>query len=209
MNLDEGDRETGMADSKPDVDQEREWIDRCRRGEREAFEPLVERYRRRVFSVVFHIVRRADQVEDLAQEIFIKAYVGIRSYNFQSSFGTWLARIAVNHCYDYLRRERASRVKYYWQMQEDKPRELEARLEDPGTAELDSERRAELRDLVGKLLERAPVQDRILLVLKELEDLSVEEIAQVLKIRPGTVKVRLHRARKRMLADLIRWKQGI
>lgn len=196
-----------MADSKPGVDQEREWIDRCRRGERDAFEPLVERYRRRVFSVVFHMVRRADQVEDLAQEIFIKAYLGIRSYNFQSSFGTWLAQIAVNHCYDYLRRERASRVKYYWQMHEDQPRELEARLEDRGTRDLDAERRVELRDLVGKLLERAPVQDRILLVLKELEDLSVEEIAQVLKLRPGTVKVRLHRARKRMLADLKRWQQ--
>ncbi len=196
-----------MADSKPDVDQDREWIDRCRRGERDAFEPLVERYRRRVFSVVFHMVRRADQVEDLAQEIFVKAYLGIRGYNFQSSFGTWLAQIAVNHCYDYLRRERASRVKYYWQMQEDQPRELEARLEDRGTRDLDAERRAELRDLVSKLLERAPVQDRILLVLKELEDLSVEEIAQVLKLRPGTVKVRLHRARKRMLADLKRWQQ--
>ncbi len=196
-----------MADSKPDVDQDREWIDRCRRGERDAFEPLVERYRRRVFSVVFHMVRRADQVEDLAQEIFVKAYLGIRSYNFQASFGTWLAQIAVNHCYDYLRRERASRVKYYWQMQEDQPRELEARLEDGATRDLDAERRVELRDLVGKLLERAPVQDRILLVLKELEDLSVEEIAQVLKLRPGTVKVRLHRARKRMLADLKRWQQ--
>ncbi len=197
-----------MANSNSDVDREIEWIDRCRRGEREAFEPLVERHRRRIFSLVFHMVHRADQVEDLAQEIFIKAYTGIQGYNFRSSFGTWLAQIAVNHCYDYLRRERASRVKYYWQMQEDQPRELEARLGDPESTELNAARRMELRDLVSKLLERAPAQDRILLALKELEDLSVEEIAQVLKLKPGTVKVRLHRARKRMLADLKRWQKG-
>ncbi len=72
----------------------------------EAFGPLVEKHQQRVFSLVYHLVRRRDEVEDLAQEIFIKAFRAIRSYNFQSSFATWLSRIATNHCYDYLRHER-------------------------------------------------------------------------------------------------------
>lgn len=196
-----------MVTSNPDVARELEWINRCRQGETEAFAPLVERYQRRIFSLVFHLVRRSDQVEDLAQEIFIKAFLGIRSYNFRSSFGTWLSQIAVNHCYDYLRRERVSRVRYYWQMSDDQQRELEGELESPKAGGLNHEQRTALRDLVGKLLERAPAQDRVLLALKELEDLSVEEIGEIFKLKPSTVKVRLHRARKRMLADLRRWQQ--
>lgn len=197
-----------MASAEPDAALELEWIKRAQRGDREAFSSLVERHERRVFSLVYHLVRRQDEVEDLAQEIFIKAFRAIRSYNFQASFGTWLARIGVNHCYDYLRREGASRVSYYWQMSEESVRGLEARAESSPADGLDHEQRAALRDLVAKLLDRAPADDRIILALKELEDHSVEEIADILKLRPGTVKVRLHRARKRMLADLKRWRQG-
>ena len=181
-----------------------EYIQRCQRGEREAFGYLVELHRRRVFSLAFHILRRGDELEDIVQEVFLKAFLAIRTYNFQSAFGTWLSRIAVNHCYDYLRRQRASRVSYFWQMTEEAQQELEARAGSPDSGGLNAERRATLKDLTGKLLDRAPQDDQIVLVLKELEDLSVEEIADILKIKPTTVKVRLHRARKRMIADLRR-----
>lgn len=197
-----------MGSPIPGGEEEREWIRRSQGGDREAFGWLAERHRRRVFSVVYHLVRRRDEVEDLAQEVLLKAFQGIRSYNFQASFGTWLARITVNHCYDYLRRERTSRLSYYWQMTEEAQRDLEARLASPEAGGLTTEQQAVLRDLTAQLLQRAPTNDRILLVLKELEELSIEEIAEILKIRTGTVKVRLHRARKRMLEDLRRWRQG-
>ncbi len=197
-----------MANTGPEGFQERDWITRVQRGDPEAFGPLVEHYRRRVFSLVYHLVRRHDEVEDLAQEIFIKAFRAIRGYNFESSFGTWLARIAVNHCYDYLRRVRSSRVAYHWEMSEEGVRELEARAESPLPGGLTEEERTALKDLVGKLLERAPENDRIILTLKEIEDFSIEEISGLLKLTPSTVKVRLHRARKRMLEDLRRWREG-
>ena len=197
-----------MPDSPAEATQETEWIKRAQQGDSEAFGPLVQRHQQRVFSLVHHLVRRRDEVEDIAQEIFIKAFRAIRSYNFQSSFGTWLSRIATNHCYDYLRHERASRVSFYWQMGEDKQRELENNLESRPEKELDHEDRTVLRDLVDKLLGRAPQSDRTILVLKELQDFSVEEIAAILKLKPTTVKVRLHRARKRMLADLRQWREG-
>jgi RNA polymerase sigma-70 factor (ECF subfamily) len=197
-----------MANPGPDTGQEIEWIKRAQRGESEAFGPLVDRYQRRVFSLVYHVLQRRDEVEDMAQEIFIKAFRSVRSYNFRASFGTWLSRIAVNHCYDHLRRIRASRVSYSWQLTEEGQRELEAKLESPGAQRLDDEDRAALRDLVGKLLDRAPKSDRVILVLKELEDCSVEEIAEILKLKLSTVKVRLHRARKRMLEDIKRWQPG-
>lgn len=196
-----------MENSRPEAVEEVEWIKRAQRGEREAFEPLVERYQRRVYALVYHLVRRRHEVEDIVQEILIKAFLAIRSYNFQASFGTWLSRIAVNHCYDYLRHERGSRVGYYWEMTEESRRSLEARAESPVAAELNAEQQLALKDLVGKLLGRAPAADRVILVLKELEELSVEEIAEILKLTRSTVKVRLHRARKRMLEDLKRWRQ--
>ena len=196
-----------MANSAAETAQEIEAIKRAQSGDSEAFGPLVQKNQQRVFSLVYHLVRRRDEVEDLVQEIFIKAFRAIRSYNFQSSFGTWLGRVATNHCYDYLRHERASRVSFYWQMGENSQRELENNAESPPEAGIDHEHRTVLRDLVDKLLQRAPENDRQILVLKELEDNSVDEIAEILGLKATTVKVRLHRARKRMLEDLQKWRE--
>jgi len=196
-----------MARSEFDVSQEVEYIRRVQRGDSETFGLLVEKYQQRIFSIVFHLVRRRDEVEDLAQEVFFKAFRAIRSYNFQSSFATWLSRIAVNHCYDYLRKVRASHLSYYSEMTEESAHELERKAESQLPQGLDHGEKLALRDFVGRLLERAPEDDRLILTLKELEDYSVEEIADLLKLKTSTVKVRLHRARKRMLEDLGRWRQ--
>jgi RNA polymerase sigma-70 factor (ECF subfamily) len=196
-----------MASLESEASREIESIRRAQQGDSGAFGPLVERHQQRIFSIVFHLVRRRDEVEDLAQEIFFKAFRAIRSYNFQSSFATWLSRIAVNHCYDYLRKVRASRISYYSEMTEESARELERKLESPQPQGLDHGEKITLRDFVGRLLARAPADDRVILTLKELEDFSVEEIAGLLNLKSSTVKVRLHRARKRMLEDLGRWRQ--
>jgi RNA polymerase sigma-70 factor (ECF subfamily) len=188
--------------------QELAWIRSAQRGDGEAFGHLVERYQKRVFSQVFRLVRRREDIEDLAQEVFVKAFRAIRSYDFRSSFGTWLSRVAVNHCYDYLRRERAQpAIVSVSPADRDaaQPTALVDKLEAP---DQDPERQAVLRDLVGKLLERAPADDRVILALKEMEGLSVEEIGEILELRPGTVKVRLFRARKRMLEDWQSLRQG-
>jgi len=196
-----------MENSGAKVTEEIQWIKHAQQGDHESFGPLVQKYQQRVFSLVYHLVRRRDEAEDLAQEIFIKAFRAIRTYNFQSSFVTWLSRIATNHCYDYLRHERASRVSFYWQMGEDSQREFENNAESQPEEALDHEEQTVLKDLVDKLLQRAPENDRKILVLKELEDYSVEEIAEILSLKPTTVKVRLHRARKRMLEDLRQWRE--
>jgi len=196
-----------MADS-PGDSQELEWIQRAQRGDAEAFGLLVERYQRRVFSLAYHLVNDHEEVEDLAQEIFVKAFLGVRGYDGRSSFATWLSRVTVNHCYDYLRRRRSSRVLYFSQMNEEGQRKLEGKAESPPPEGLHVEDRIALRDLASKLLNRAPAEDRVILGLKELEELSVQEIAEVLDLKESTVKVRLHRARKRMLEDFRRWQRG-
>jgi RNA polymerase sigma-70 factor (ECF subfamily) len=185
--------------------QELEWIRHAQRGNREAFGMLVERFQRRVFALVFRLIGDRDQVEDLAQEIFIKAFRAMRSYSFGASFGTWLSRIAVNHCYDFLRHRRATSGRF--ESMGDGLETINSDAALVGARDLDPEQAALLRDLTSKLLARAPQDDRAVLVLKELEGLSVEEIAEILGVRIGTVKVRLHRARKRMLEDFRRLQQ--
>jgi RNA polymerase sigma-70 factor, ECF subfamily len=197
-----------MAHSRPDPSQEAEWIRHCQSGDRESFAPLVDAYQRRIFYIVFHLVRRRNDVEDIVQEIFMKAFVAIESYNSQSSFGTWLNRIAVNHCYDYLRRQRSSRVTYFAEMSEEGQREIESHTRSPEEGGLNSEEKLALGDLVTKLLARAPAEDRVILTLKEIEDKTVDEISEILGLKSSTVKVRLHRARKRMVKDLQKWQEG-
>ena len=185
--------------------QEVSWIKRAQHGDHDAFGFLVERFQRRVLALVFRLVGHRDAAEDLAQEVFIKAFRSLGSYSFASPFGSWLSRVTVNHCYDFLRRQRAvgSREEPLVQMLGG----TEIARELPSTREPDPERRAVTGDLVEKLLARAPADDRVLLVLKEMEGLSVEEIGRVLGVRTATVKVRLHRARKRMLEDFHRLQQ--
>src|SRR5271157_6562525 len=156
-----------MASLESEGTREIECIRRVQQGDVEAFGLLVEKYQQRVFSILFHLVRRRDEVEDLAQEIFFKAFRAIRSYNFQSSFATWLSRIAVNHCYDYLRKVRVSRLSYYSEMTEESAHELERKAESPLPQGLDHGEKLALRDFVGRLLERAAEDDRLILTLKE------------------------------------------
>lgn len=185
--------------------QELEWIKRAQHDDREAFGLLVERYQRRIFALVYRVTGRRDQVEDLAQEIFIKVFRAIRGYSYSSSFGTWLSRVAVNHCYDFLRHQRASSSRFEIDGQELAAIDSQAGIFN--AREPDPEQAALLRDLVAKLLDRAPADDRVVLVLKEMEGLTVEETAQILGVKVATVKVRLHRARKRMLEDFRRWQE--
>lgn len=195
-----------MADPIGRDAQELEWIRNAKQGSHEAFGALVERYQRRVFTLIYRVTGDREQVEDLSQEVFLKVYRAMRSYNQTASFGTWVSRIAINHCYDYLRQRRGSRhrVESFEGTSEDKPSPADS-LPASGP---NPERAALLRDIVSKLLRRASEDDRVVMALKELDGMSVEEISEILDLKVGTVKVRLHRARKRMLEDFRRMQAG-
>lgn len=194
-----------MATSGKQDPAELDWIERTQRGDGEAYALLVERYQHRVFNLVYRMVARREEVEEIAQEVFVKAFLAARSYHFEAAFSTWLMRIAINHCYDHLRRRRASRLTYFSEMSAETEHAVSGGSESPTGSGEQLQADIENRELARKLLERAPPEDRVILTLKELEDLSVEEIAELLRLKPSTVKVRLHRARKRMLADFQRW----
>ncbi len=190
------------ADRRATADQERPLVRRAQAGDVGAYEELVRTHQQRIFAVVGGILRRSEDIEDVAQQVFIKAYFSLRRFDMRSAFGTWLYKIAVNECWDYLRKKRVRRLVYEADLGEEQIRQMESVPDlaggDPKT-QRDAGRRAEQRDLLERLLGQLDERDRLMLVMKEVEGFSVEEIGEVLDLNVNTVKVRLFRARGKLV----------
>jgi len=189
--------EDAKRQAEPAQAEERRLIERAREGDHQAFAALVERYQRRVFSLAGHLVRRSEDVEDLAQQVFLKAYLALPRFDFRAGFGTWLYRIAINECYDYLRRKRTLKAAEQSEVQVGEWTDWDRLV--GASVPADAQRRAEARDLVEHLFRRLPAQDRILLLLREVEGFSLSEIARMFGLSENVIKVRLFRARQRLL----------
>lgn len=163
-----------------------------------AFREIVERYQAKVFSIIYGILRNRNDAEDIAQQVFAKIYFSIQNFDFRSSLLTWIYKITVNECYDYLRKKRVRKLVYESDFSEDDALQMEnsgAAVEDgPAIDETLAQ-----RDLVLKLLARVSEEDRNLLLLKEVEGHSVEELAGMTGMNENTIKVKLFRARQKLL----------
>lgn len=165
---------------------DRETIAACQRGEREAFDRLVVRYQRDVYRVCYRYVNNHDDANDMAQEVFLKAYKAIGRFRGDSAFSTWLYRIAVNTCLNH----RAAR--------RPPPEEITDALPDKGRSALDRLERDERSRRVRAAVARLPEKQRATLILRMYQDLSQEEISQVLGKSVGTVKANLFHALKNL-----------
>ena len=174
---------------------DKDLVRRIRSGDEEALRLLVERYQDRVFSLVFGIVRDAHEVEDVAQEVFLKVYTRIEAFDERSQFYTWLYRVAVNAAKDHVKkRVRRPAVPL------DEADALPGSVENPEAGAT----RAETIRLVRAAIAELPLRYREVLTLREIEGLSYDEIAAVLDLSIGTVESRLHRARARLKRKLER-----
>ncbi len=174
--------------------EEKELIRLAQAGNGEAFGQLVGRYKAKVFGLAYGLTRDRVIADDLAQEIFIKAYFVLPKFEFRSEFGTWLYRVAINHIRDYLRKSKQRRrdvplenVPEIKMVAENRTREEEK----------EEERR---REMVHRALESLPEKHRVILMLRDIQGLSYEEIGRILGLSPGTVDSRLFRARKKLMA---------
>lgn len=179
---------------------ERRLIEQAKQGDHDAFALLLQRHQRRVFSLIGNLFRQPADVEDIAQQIFLKVYLALPRFDFRAAFTTWLYRIVVNECYDQLRRQRALKAPERSQVAVADVEELD-RLTAGTYAHQTANfaRRTELRQVVEQLFRRLPTEDRLLLTLRELEGFSLEELAAVLNLNVNTVKVRLFRVRRRLV----------
>ena len=183
---------------KEKAEEERELVREAQRGAESAFEELVRRHQQRVFGLVSGILRRREDVEDVAQQVFMKAYVSLKRFDQRAAFSTWLYKITVNECWDYLRKKKVRPLVYEADLSEEQVSKLDAAAAAGRPVENQSDR-AEVRELLESMLSRLPEQDRELLVLKEMEGFSVQELAEILDLNVNTVKVRLFRARCRLV----------
>jgi RNA polymerase sigma-70 factor (ECF subfamily) len=173
-------------------------VQRAQAGDEPAFREIVERYQSKVFSIIHGIVRQRNDVEDIAQQVFAKVYSSLKSFDFRSSLITWIYKITVNECFDYLRKRKVRRLVYESDLSEDEVRRVENT--EPATdrqAPVDSS--LAQRDYVLKLLTRVSEEERMLLILKEVEGFSVEELAEKTGMNENTVKVKLFRARQKLV----------
>jgi RNA polymerase sigma-70 factor (ECF subfamily) len=168
-------------------------------GDSRAFEELVRRYQERIFGLLRHYTRSPVEIEDLAQDTFLKAYTRLDSFGGQSSFYTWLYRIALNTALDFLKRKGRSPVQAV-----DEPEDVGGAPRQQGWEAPDARmQREEIARITHAVLEALPEIFRTVLVLREFEDLSYQEIADMLGISIGTVESRLFRARARFREKLV------
>jgi len=173
------------------VDPDFQWVKRCQAGDVYAFDDLVRRHKDRIYRLVYRMLDGGSDVDDAAQEIFLKAYQHIRRFQCRSSFSTWLTRIAVNYCINYLRDRRKYRFLPIGVFLQGDQRS--SSVEPQRTVE-----RNEKCEKVCQSINSLPLKHKAVIILRYFEDHSCEEIADILDCSIGTVKSRLLHARKKI-----------
>jgi RNA polymerase sigma-70 factor, ECF subfamily len=183
--------------------EERQLVRLAQEGSPAAFEELVTKYQSKVFSMALSFTRNREAADDLAQEIFLKSYLALPRFHGKSEFGTWLYRISMNHIKDFLRK---------------KGRAKEISLDDVGevafsdkeqTEKAEQERETEARrTLVQRSVQGLPEKYRVILTLRDIQGLAYEDISRILRLSPGTVDSRLHRARRMLRVKLAPYLTG-
>lgn len=170
---------------------ESEWVDRARRGDEEAFLRLAVIYRPRVWSTASRFARSRAELEDLTQDLFLKIWRGLSSYREDAPFENWVMTVTVRGCYDFLRKHRRRREN---EVLVDPQESREA----PDEKSERDERQRDAWETVQLLLRELPPKDRTVITLLDLEERGVRETAQLTGWSESNVKVRAHRARKKM-----------
>ncbi|HUI78353.1 MAG TPA: sigma-70 family RNA polymerase sigma factor [Bryobacteraceae bacterium] len=174
-----------------------ELIKRAQSGENAAFNEIVVVYRKRILGTVTRLIARPEDVEDVAQEVFLRLYFSLDQLRTAEVFEPWLYRLTVNAAYDYLRKQR--RRQEYRMSDLSEQQMLMADAVAGGRVERDERDQKKTRESVDALLGAVSEADRILLMLKELEGLSLKELEKIYDINENALKVRLFRARQRVL----------
>lgn len=177
-----------------DRHQDLKTIRRCKRGEEDAFREILERYRGPIYNLCYRMSRNAEDARDLGQEVFIKVFSLLDRFDEDYAFSSWLFRIATNHCIDHLRRNRLRFLSLDGATGQDGQEyefQLPSDLPEPDQVLQRKEALERLEEVIGEL----PPHYKAITLLRHDQQLSYEEIADVLSLPLGTVKARIHRAR--------------
>ncbi|MDY5613381.1 sigma-70 family RNA polymerase sigma factor [Dysosmobacter sp.] len=175
--------------------QEQKWISAAQKGDQDAFEALVRLYEKRVFALTSRMCRNSEDAAEAAQEAFLAAWQGLPFFRGDASFSTWLYRLASNACVDLLRREGRHQAAAGPSLDDE---ELNLDVPDQAPGPHEAAERRELKEQIEAGLQALSPDHRQVLVLRELHQLSYDEIAETLDLDLGTVKSRINRGRKQL-----------
>ena len=176
---------------------ERETIEKARTGDAAAFNQIVLAYRKRILGTVSRLIGRPEDVEDVAQEVFVRLYYSLDQLRAPEVFEPWLYRLTVNASYDYLRRAKRRSESRMADLSEQQV--IMADSLASGRQEEEDRQKSQIREFMDALFRHVSEQDRLLLTLKEVEGLSLRELEKVYGVNENALKVRLFRARQRVL----------
>jgi RNA polymerase sigma-70 factor (ECF subfamily) len=184
------------------AEEDRAWVRQCQDGEEGGFEKLVQKYQQAVFNLIYHNLGPRADAEDVAQKIFAKVYFSINKFDNSRPFFPWLYRIAVNQCHDELRRIRRSKLYTFTDLNLEETERIERLISQAETPAPSAEDQRELHSLLLKMLDRLHKHQRTALVLRDIEEVPYDKIAEIMKCSEQAARLKVFRARAR-LKDLV------
>jgi RNA polymerase sigma-70 factor, ECF subfamily len=173
-------------------------VQRCQKGEECAFEQLVFKYQRLVFSLIQISVDHQLDFEDIAQKVFVKIYFALPKFDNKRPFFPWLYRIAVNQCYDELRRYQRRKVVTFTDLNHFEAEAIDSLMGQGEVAPMEVEDTQQLYPLLYKMLDRLPPQQRMALVLRDMQSIPYNKIADLMHCSEQAVRLKVFRARARL-----------
>ncbi|MEX2301682.1 MAG: sigma-70 family RNA polymerase sigma factor [Bryobacterales bacterium] len=184
---------------------EPETIRRAQAGDATAFNEIVHAYKKRILGTIYRLIGYGDDIEDVGQDVFVRLYFSLDQLRTAEVFEPWLYRLTVNAAYDYLRKKRRNPSVRMADLSEEQLSAADAAASGKQLSE--DRQKGDIVELTGILLDQVSEEDRILLTLKEVEGLSLKELEKIYEVNENALKVRLFRARKRVLRAYERLKK--
>jgi len=179
-------------------------LEKSKKGDVEAFEFLVNKYQKKVFNIALRMMGNHDDAGELAQEVFIKVFKSIKGFKEESSLSTWIYRIATNVCLDEMRKRKKRWILSLDEEIQSEDGEIHRQVEDNApTPDIIAENNY-TKSVINKAIEKLPEDYRVVIVLRDLQGFSYEEISKIIDRPEGTVKSRINRARKELKEILVK-----
>jgi RNA polymerase sigma-70 factor (ECF subfamily) len=173
-------------------------VERSLKGDESAFESLVQKYHKRIISIIYQIIGNKQEAEDVAQEVFIKVFYKLKDFNPKYPFYAWLYRIAINRCYDYLRAKKRTRMKSFSELSAKEIKAINTLYEKKNDGERSAYNREDINEIINKLIMSLKPKERAVIVMRDVENLTYKEIAEILKCSELAARIKLSRARKKL-----------
>jgi RNA polymerase sigma-70 factor (ECF subfamily) len=187
-----------LAGREPSFEDDRELVDRCQKGDELAFEELVRKYQQTVFNLVYHNMGYHNDIEDISQKVFSKIYFSLPKFDNRRPFFPWLYRIAVNQCYDELRRARRRKVHTFTELSLIESDSIEKLMNENNSQPASDEESKEMHALLHKMLDQLPTPQRTAILLRDIESVAYDQVAKILQCSEQAARLKVFRARARL-----------